>query len=67
MFGLRGVEQWVQDRVIHSLVAGVLALRSLKSGRIVTYGLTMGLHFGRHLEGGGNDKKNYKIVVYKLV
>jgi hypothetical protein len=58
MSGLRGVEQWGQDRVIHSLEAGVLALHFLKSGRIVTYGLTMGLHSGHHLEGGGNDKKN---------
>jgi hypothetical protein len=48
----------LKDKVFHSLVAGVLALHFLKSGRIVTYGLTMGLRFGRHLEGGGNDKKN---------
>ena len=58
MSGLRGVEHLPKVLVFHSLKAGVLVLRSLKFGHIVTYGLTMGLHFGRHLEGGGNDKKN---------
>jgi Flp pilus assembly protein protease CpaA len=56
--GLHGVAHLLKDKVFHSLAAGVLALHFLKSGRIVTYGLTMGLHSGRHLEGGGNDKKN---------
>jgi len=58
MSGLRGVAHLLKGQVFHSLEAGVLALHFLKSGRIVTYGLTMGLHSGRHLEGGGNDKKN---------
>jgi len=58
MSGLRGVAHLLKGRVFHSLEVGVLVLRSLKSGRIVTYGLTMGLHSGRHLEGGGNDKKS---------
>ena len=56
--GLRGVEHLPKGKVFHFLEAGVLVLHFLKSGRIVTYGLTMGLHSGRHLEGGGNDKKN---------
>lgn len=63
MSGLHGV---VTQMVFHSLEAGVLVLRSLKSGRIVTYGLTMGLHSGRHLEGGGNDKKKYKWFLFTL-
>ena len=58
MSGLRGVAHLLKDKVFHSLEVGVLVLHFLKSGRIVTYGLTMGLHSGRHLEGGGSDKKN---------
>ena len=58
MSGLHGVEHLPKGKVFHSLEAGVPVLRSLKFGHTVTYGLTMGLHFGRHLEGGGNDKKN---------
>ena len=66
MSGLHGVEHLPKGKVFHSLEAGVLVLRSLKSGRIVTYGLTMGLHSGRHLEGGGNDKKKYKWFLFAL-
>ena len=66
MSGLRGVAHLLMGLVFHSLEAGVLALHFLKSGRIVTYGLTMGLHSGRHLEGGGNDKKKYKWFLFTL-
>lgn len=66
MSGLRGVEHLPKGLVFHSLEAGVLALHFLKSGHIVTYGLTMGLHSGRHLEGGGNDKKKYKWFLFTL-
>ena len=66
MSGLRGVEHLPKGRVFHSSEAGVPVLHSLKSGHIVTYGLTMGLHSGRHLEGGGNDKKKYKWFLFTL-
>lgn len=61
MSGLRGVEHLPKGLVFHSLEAGVLVLRSLKSGRIVTCGLTMGSGCWCHLEGGGNDKKSQYI------